>query len=143
MARLFNGTSDDLQSASTLTLGSPTLLSLSFWLWVDAFGNNDHVGLDYGDGTGSQTGALTISPNDSATGAFSMFYFNGGGFDKDHFTRPSAAAWHHYVFNFDASNGTDVNQSVYVDAVSQTLTHDTHSNTTGSFSNLTLNCMAR
>jgi len=146
-ARQFNGTSDSLQSASPLSsLSGVGTVSLAFWMYWDAFANNDELAFESSANYNSNNGAFLVDPNTSGGGGVSAGVFQysvnlaGAGVHLDcAFTRPSAAAWHQYVLILDATSGSC---GAYVDgAVPSGLT--TVNSHTGTFSSQTLNVMSR
>lgn len=143
MSRHFNGTSD--RGSITVDLSAFNMLSVSFWLWWDVFANNDKLVCEYTANTlsGSNAGFF-IDPNTSNVG-FQQFSicqgFGGSKAWQDIFTRPSAAAWHHYLVTFNRV--TPVN-TAWVDGAAQTLTAVSHTGSAfGNFGNSTLNMMCR
>ncbi len=143
MARLFNGTSDAAQAAS-VDLSAVNKLTLSFWLWWDAFADNDDMAMEFTADTNANQGFF-VDPNSGfpSAGQFQCaFKCGGASVNSGYFTRPSAAAWHHYAILFDASVNPDT-IAAYVDGVSQTITYNAQFNTTGTFDNATLNFMSR
>lgn len=143
MARLFDGTNDSLQSVSTIDLSGVSKISVVFWLWWDAFANDDDFAMETSANSGGASGSFWINPNGSIPLAFDI-HLNGNGTRMNaSFTRPSAAAWHQYVFLFDLSKSSNEIDSVYVDGVSQSLTYASQPNPTGNFGNHTLNVMSR
>jgi hypothetical protein len=142
MARSFNGTNQALSSASVLSLGSATALTIAFWLWIDAWGGTDMVIVELGNGAGTD-GCLIYSgaPGGSAVLVVNLDG-NVGGNNAD-YTQPGTGAWHHYVATFDkglASN--EVN--LYLDGSLQTpTTRRDNNNNTNAFGDNTLYFMAR
>lgn len=145
MARKFNGTTD--RGSITIDLSAFSSLSVGFWLWWDAFANNDKLVCEYTPNTFSGTNAgFAIDPNTSNVGfqQFSLSMGKGGSNEwQDIFTRPSANAWHHYLMTFKRTNVPA--NAAWVDGVSQTLSTVVHTGATGfgNFSNSTLNIMCR
>lgn len=120
MARLFNGSSD--QAVGNQDLSAFTTLTVSFWMWVNAYTNGNKFAAIYSLSGSSFQNGIVIRPDDSG-GNFDFGMSKGGTFWLDNFTRPSAAAWHHYLMTFDRIN--DVNQC-WVDGFAQTLTTNLH-----------------
>jgi Concanavalin A-like lectin/glucanases superfamily len=86
-----------------LNLSASPLLTMSFWLYWDAFANDDDLALELTTSSGN-AGAITVNPNDSFAaggGQFTVATAQSGGFKYGYLTRPSAQAWHHYFFTFD------------------------------------------
>lgn len=125
-ARLFNGTSDFLQSATSLTtLNGATQLSLSFDLWWDTFANDDHFAMESSSSWTVNPGAFVVDPDSTILGSAGSFMWSVTGSPASnyficYFTRPSTGAWHHYVLTMDVSLSTPVCTG-YVDGTAQTV----------------------
>jgi hypothetical protein len=126
----FDGTNDYIRTPS-LNLSAYTKLTVAFWLWWDAFANNDKLALESSINFNNNAGGILCDPNDSATAPSSTFAVclrNSAATNNNFFkfTRPSAAAWHHYVITFDTSawassgTGTGAITAIYVDSKPQT-----------------------
>ena len=141
-ARKFSGSSQFLQAAS-VDLSAANKLSLSYWLYWDAYDNvSDLFAYEFTATTSSNNG-FACDPNSSApSSGFMRFIFNCGSVVGGHITRPSAAAWHHYVVEFDASVNPDT-IAVWVDGSSVSFTYTAQPNGTGNFANSTMNFMSR
>lgn len=115
MARQFNGTSDVLTSASNIAFASTRKVAVAFWLWWDSYANDGKSALACG--SLSNTGYFRINPNGGAGDVQILMYGKLSDADAVSITRPSAAAWHHYVANFDITQQATHNlvASVYVD----------------------------
>lgn len=105
-ARLFDGVDDTLYA--TLDLSSYSTVSLCMWAWIDVTTNaNDKMLMEFGNPHGEIAGGMSIYPNYSAAnaaqGSFEMEISNGAAAYGDYFARPSAQAWHHYIFGFNRS----------------------------------------
>jgi hypothetical protein len=120
-ARQFNGSTGWLNSASALSNSlSTNKVSVSFWLYWDAFANDDKLAMEWSTNFGSAN-AILIDPDESSTGKFAFVYHAvvGSKFLGCNFTRPSAAAWHQYVLTIDIAGQSC---TAYLDGVSQTIT---------------------
>lgn len=139
MARSYNGTSD--KGAVALNLSAFSKLSISLWHWQNAFSTGNQQCMEFGTTT-LNAGGFGLNPNNSAqTTSFAMIQATAAVFWQDGFPRPSAGAWHHYLFTMDRAGPTNV---AYVGGVLQTLTAGNHgAGTYGNFGNLTLNLMCR
>lgn len=136
MARQFNGTSD--AASVPLDLSLYNTISVAFWLYWDAFASNDHLAAEYTSNYNSNNGFI-IDPNSGTV--FAIGLHGPSLYWTDNFARPSAAAWHHYMFVFDRSTPANI---AYVDGVAQTLTTGTHNaGSYGNFANSTLYLMSR
>lgn len=119
MARLFNGTSD--RATAAVALAGFSVLSLSFWMWVDAFSGASRDSITYGSPTSSGAGFL-IEPFDTQPLVVGMFK-PGAVWADNLATPPSAAAWHHYLYVGDRTGPTN---TLYVDGSLKTLTTFAH-----------------
>ncbi len=111
----FDGTDDYLSTTSTLNLSLSTISTVSFWLNWSNYTNNDSLAMESSINYNSNTGAILIDPNSSASGGGNFeVSIHGTGYANLLFTRPSAGVWHHYTFVIDSStlNG---NITAYVD----------------------------
>lgn len=144
MARLFNGTSDALQTASAMTLGSPTKLAISFWLWWDTNGSGFEMAMETSDLAGSgdwtSNNGILVCPNFSAGGAKFMY---GAAGDNASVAQPSTGTFHHHVVNFDVGQTGNHVISAYLDGASDTLTNNTTSGTNVTLGDNFLNFMDR
>ena len=141
MARQFNGSSHSLQSASAIALSSATVLTVAFWLYWDAFANDDKLCLESSANFNSND-AFIINPDSSSpSGVFVFGLHRAGGYNTRSIARPSAAAWHHYMFIYDSTTVT--NMLAYVDGSSVTVTTQTGNNPGSGFGDYTLNVMSR
>jgi len=146
LARTFNGTSDNLQSAATVDLSSTKIISLSVWIYWDSFANDDDLAMEFSANYNSNTGSFILDPNDGGGTFAANIQTVGGGTGTAMlctFTRPSGAAWHHYLFVWDLTlvAGTC---NVYVDGTSASPTVTNGPNEVATFfGNFTLNVMSR
>jgi hypothetical protein len=107
VARTFNGSSDAFGSSAAVNISAAGTgaITLSFFLWWDSFGNDDQLALELSANYNSNAGSFIINPNSSGAGAFEYSHSNGaGGYRSGNFTRPSAAAWHHYMLVMDTTD---------------------------------------
>lgn len=139
-AGLFNGTTH--RGSSALVLNDTNKLTIEFWLWWDAFANGDNMAMEYTPSASVNQGFF-IDPN-AANGFFQLLHAGDSGNNIQNWTRPSAAAWHHYAFVIDCSD-TGANEvtgyldgSLWVPASNSGLA-DNNAN----FPNDTLNVMCR
>jgi len=91
MARLFNGSSDC--AAASLDLSAVNKLTLAFWLYWDAFANDDDFAFEFTADFGANAGGFVVCPNFSS-GTFAVALNGNAGQCFATFSRPSAAAWH-------------------------------------------------
>jgi hypothetical protein len=144
MARQTDGISHSLQSASNLSLGAPSKLAVSYWLWWDSFSNNNAIAIESTANYNSNPGAFIVNPNDSATSAYqSALKGAAAEYNDGNFARPSAASWHHYLHNYDTGLATNEYIDAYLDGSLQTLSRVLNDNTTVTFIDSLLNLMSR
>ena len=145
MARLFDGVNDSLQA--TVVLSASNKLTLAFWLYWDAFANDDLLAMELTANFNTTAGTFIVDPNSSDTPPANSFEFalhGDVGFCRALFSRPSAAAWHHYVCTMDMSASSHEIAAIYMDGTSQSITYFTDDNNTGNFTgSTTLNFMSR
>ena len=131
-ARAFNGTSSDYASTA-LDLSAYNKLTVTYWLWWNSNATNDDR-LAFEDSCGSAFYSCSSSrvgftmDQDSSTDAGKAGLGIAAGttsvMTTAAFTRPSAGAWHEYVFLFDATaSGSSAIPTAYVDGVAQSLTY--------------------
>jgi concanavalin A-like lectin/glucanase superfamily protein len=153
MALQFDGT-NSLQSAATIDLTAQTQLSIAFWFYKNAWGDNDLLALELGaDSSGD--GQIQINPEYSPTSTFAVTMRGSGGTaDVATIVRPTGNnidrgdPWHHYVIVFDLLAGNPGIRHIthiWVDGVDQTLTDQVllYNDSGGHFSNSTWNVMSR
>lgn len=136
----FDGVDD--RGACALNLSDTSVLTVEFFLWWDSFANNDDMAMEFTANTNSGGGAFWVDPN-AAAGDVSIRMFGTNNNNKT-YTRPSAAAWHHYAIVFDFSQAGSSEILSYLDG--SLWTHATNPATgenTGTFANDTLNVMCR
>lgn len=101
----FDGVNDTLSTAVNLSLSGTHVVSIACWVWWDAFGSNDDLLLEFGENFGISGSSFIVNPNDSTFGGFGLAMSDGAAAARfETFTRPSAGAWHHYVFVFDGDS---------------------------------------
>lgn len=132
-------------STAVVDLSAYRTVWLTFWMWWDAFSNNDLLAFEFSVNYNNNVGTFIVDPN-STNGSASKFtistHGNVGG-DAAQFTRPSAAAWHHYAFKFDTTAGAGHQAVPYVDGVLQSYTSDSTAANTNNFGSFTLYFMSR
>lgn len=143
MSRKFNGTSDFAQAS--VDLSTYSLITVSFWMWWDTNAFNDSYALEHTANFNANNGWV-IAPNNAPTPGtwiFGMGTATGGtkSWLDQITTRPTAAAWHHFMLVMNRA--TPVN-TAWVGGVSAPLSTVVHqAGTYGNYANSTLNCMAR
>src|SRR6185436_8292105 len=130
--------------ALNVDLSGVNKLSLSFWMWWDTFANDDDLAFEFTANYGVATGGFLVDPNSGTIpNKFEVALRGDVGTCAANFTRPSAAAWHHYTILLDKSASSHEVAAVYVDGSSQTLSYTFDSDNTNNFANSTLNFMSR
>lgn len=142
MARLFDGTNDSLQASVDLSAFSTA--TLAFWMYWDSFANDDDLAFEFTANYNLNDGGFVVDPNGGTGGGGGNFEVGCrlGNVHAVYFTRPSGAAWHHYLIHFDGTVTSHV-ALVRVDGTSQTLTNFVDLGGSGSLANSTLNFMCR
>lgn len=149
---VFDGT-DDFGQTAAIDLSGITTMSIAFWMYWDAFADNNDIGFESSAAasTAANVGGIQFVPNESATSTVMIRVrcsttAGNAGMSGCYLTRPSAAAWHHWVICINRSAGTQQVAAVYIDGVSQSLTpHATSvdNTSTGGFGNHAWNFMSR
>lgn len=140
MARIFNGTNDGGQA--TVDLSAYNSISVSFWLYWDAYANDDDMAMELGAPNLTNNG-FYINPNSSLSGApgnFEVAYGTGVSSRSRVWARPSAATWHHILVTINRSNTL---MTLLVDGVLQTVLLTSGGNPGGNFTGQELNFMNR
>jgi len=143
-AATFNGTSSFYVS-DTLTLAAFHSMSISVWVKWTTFANDDHLMLEYSSNSNSNNGTWVADPDSSGTADFQFASKPSGSTSPSaaDFTRPSAGAWHHYVFLFDqTAAGSGQIPDIFVDGVSVSPSR-TPSGPTGNLGNFPFYMMSR
>jgi hypothetical protein len=141
-ARQFNGTNQELVSASAVDHSGQNKLVVAFWLWVDSFTAAGYQRIfHHTDSSGNKVQTVYITPSGVVTFLVQTTPFSFG--DKTLDSNPSAGAWHHWVINFDGTvSGSAQIAGVWIDGVSKALTNGGNGSTTTTFPDSTLAFMA-
>lgn len=113
-----------------LDLSASPIASVSFWMYWNAYANDDDFAMEFTSNTYGGGQGFLLDPNSGApsSGKFGVLVGRGTAVSgtQRSFTRPSAAAWHHYaaVLVYGQLTGSLSVPSVWVDGVSQTLSDD-------------------
>lgn len=147
MARRFNGTTQALNTSATLDLTAYTTLTLGFWLYWDAFANNDALCMESSANFNNNVGGILVDPNEgSGTAGFAVGILAASALKNSYyFARPTAAAWHQYTVTLNRGAGAQQVVAAYVDGAPQALTVVPGNNnaTSGNFGNYTWYAMSR
>jgi hypothetical protein len=139
-AAQFDGTNDFASVA--IDLSARATIAIEFWLYWDAFANNDDMALEFTADGGGTAGGFYIDPNSSTT---HFAVASGSAANIGRVPRPSAAAWHHYALTINRAvtvGNTDLT-SLVIDGVAQTITTISAVDNAGNFANSTLYLMSR
>lgn len=137
----FDGSNDYFRSAGNIVYGT-NIITVAFWLYWDAFANNDDLALESSATFVSNLNTYNIDPNASA-GNWSAGIRGTSGFRAETATRPSGAAWHHYLFVLDNTT-TAGDVRTFIDGVEQSETVGTNTKSgTSNFANNILFGMSR
>jgi hypothetical protein len=146
-ARSLNGTSSDwMKTTSAIDLSFTSILTVSFWLWWNAFLTDDQLAIELTTNNNSFNTGFNVDPNDSGARGLGCALLDSSGYNAAFITPPSAQSWHHYAITFDkASASVSVNAitGMYVDGVAQTLTNQLKNPCANKFANDNLYFMNR
>ena len=146
MSRYFNGSSDYLNSASNINLGSWNKITVSFWLEWDAFANDNKVALEFSPDASSNTGAFNVVPDNTSTSAFLIGLDGSAGTYKTstYITRPNALQYNHVCIALDRTAGSATTSiKTYLNGNLQSSTSNTYTSLSGNFGNFPLYLMTR
>ena len=140
MARQFNGSTDYLLAASSLSYGTNEAVAVSFWLWLNA---DSGVQMILESPRGLASGEWYCFTD--GTGKLQIGSYPGGSFAGISIPTPNVGQWNHIVINIDQSNASQsFVRSVYLNGVSQTLgTGEGDARTVTGFASGALNVMYR
>lgn len=122
----YNGSSFADATAATLNLTGLTQITVVFDLYWDAFADDDDLGMESSANFNTNSGGLLIDPNSSST-SFAFGVRGGGGdYNTVRVPRPTAAAWHSYLWSIDlalaATTVPGASREIFIDGVLQTQT---------------------
>lgn len=140
---MFDGTNDYV--SIPIDLSPHRRITLSWWMYWDAFANNDHIVIEY-TADSSAADAFAINPNSSSDTAFgaNVHSVSGSGYGGKKITRPSAAAWHHYSIGIDTTQaGSSAIAFVRLDGYSTATTATNNASVAFTLPNSTLYLMSR
>ncbi len=142
LAARFDGLDD--AARAPVDLSGLSTITVEFWLYVDAYTNDDALTLEQTDNFNQNQGGFIVDPNaPQAGGSFGIGIGTAETRNNVFFERPSAGQWHHYAIVLDsAAPGTE--QIVpYVDGKAVSYTKTASGTNSGPFANSTLNFMSR
>ena len=122
--RSLRGTGSSARASIALDLSARSKITVAFWLYWDAFANDDALAMEFGTPNYSSGNGFLIDPNASGVGGLFLAGVGGGGAGGSNlvaFTRPSAATWHRITLAMDRTTGTAPSTQAWVDGVRQTV----------------------
>lgn len=138
-ARSFNASTDYLQSASSLTYGGATTVSVVFDMYKPSYTNADSDMISSQRFVFGDAGSFTIDPDcSSPTGQFCVSVNQSFGLLTCYFSRPSAGAWHHYAMAI-FGGGSGGTCDIFVDGSPVSVSYASQSGTTTGFEDSKLN----
>lgn len=143
MARLTNGTNQSLQGLA-VDLTPYAKITMVMWAWYDVNHDVDEHLIEHG--TNSFAFSFEIQINATGVSSNSVYRNMDGASNTQQgtFPRPSAAAWHQMIFEFDRTvTAGNVGVQIWIDNVLQTLTPSATAALTGTHPLGDLNIMSR
>jgi len=129
-----------------LDLSFTRIASISFWMYWDAFANDDQLAMEFTASTNTNNGGFHVDPNCASPvfGVFQVVTSDAGAIYGASCVRPSGAAWHHYSMVLDRNTPSQALQALYIDSIPQSLTNrSTFYSTPSNFANSTLYFLSR
>jgi hypothetical protein len=120
MARRFNGVNESMVSASNVDLSGATVATVALWHYINAYTGTDQITLETSASFSAFNGSFVFDLDHSGQGAVAIKGTVPAIFHT--FTRPSAGAWHHYLFEMDLSSASP--SQVWIDGVSVSVATD-------------------
>ena len=128
-----------------LDLSAYNKLSISFWLYWDAYAADDDLALEFTPNANNENGFF-VDPNYSGTAHLHTSIGQAGApTNSVTFDRPIAAAWNHLVFNFDRTLGSSVSaHQFFINGIDKPVIAQQNAQAlTGNFANSTLFLFSR
>src|SRR5262249_18587298 len=100
----------------SLNLASTQKVTVEFWLKWNSYGNDDRLAMEFTRNFNDNDGGFIVDPND-AGGQFAVGIGRGGSRNNVFFARPTAGAWHQYVFVMDTTAPGATQITPYVDGM--------------------------
>lgn len=144
VAAQFNGITGAASAAVDLTTLAPQRVTICWWMYWDAYANNDKLAFEFTTNAAANSG-FYINPNSGipAVGRFAINVGRSspGRYYLKSFARPSESAWHHLAVTIDRETQST---SLYIDGVSQSVNTSVSTGLTDNdFANSTLYFMSR
>jgi YD repeat-containing protein len=142
LAARFDGVND--AATAPVNLAGTHAVTVEFWLKWNAYSNDDRLAMELTKNFNEEAGGLLIDPNAPQNGGtFGVGIGLGTSRNNVFFARPSAGAWHHYVFVLDTSAPAAQQITPYVDGKAVTYTKLDSGTGAGNFANSNLYMMSR
>jgi len=141
-AARFDGV-DDAASAP-VNLSGKGAVTVEFWLKWNAYANDDRLAMELTNNFNEVPGGFLVDPNSPQLGGtFGVGIGSGASRNNVFFTRPSAGAWHHYVFVLDTTAPAAEEITPYVDGSPVAYTKADSGSGAPTFANANLYFMSR
>jgi len=135
-ARLFNGTSDYMNSSATVNLSATATVTIAFWLYQTTYNTSNGLASESTTNYNSNNGAYAINPN--STNGFEFDFHGPSGYSTNWFAQPTGGVWHQVTLVIPSSTAG----TAYIDGTLQTLTSAPKA-ANGNFGNFTIYLMSR
>jgi hypothetical protein len=141
-AARFDGVDD--AARAPVDLSGLSTITVEFWLYIDAYTNDDALTLEQTDNFNQNKGGFIVDPNAPQSGGkFGIGIGNPDTRNNAFFERPSTGQWHHYAIVLDSSAAAAQQITPYVDGKATAYTKTAEGTGSGAFANSTLNFMSR
>jgi PKD repeat protein len=138
----FDGASGSAQAPLNLTADSQ--ITVEFWLKWKAFGNDDHLAMEFTPNFNSNAGGFLVDPDAPEQGGeFAFAIGQGASRNNVYFPRPSAEQWHYYAFTINTAAAGASEITPYVDGKAVAYTKTAEGTGAGNFASSTLYWMSR
>jgi hypothetical protein len=141
-AARFDGVDDTARAA--VDLSGLSTVTVEFWLYIDAYTNDDALALELTENFNQNPGGFIIDPNAPQSGG--QFGVGVGTPDTRNnvfFARPSTGQWHHYAIVLDTTAPKQQQITPYVDGKAAAYTKTAEGTGSGAFASSVLNFMSR
>ncbi len=138
---LFNGSSG--AASASVDLSGTHELTVEFWMKWSSFASDDRLALELTPDFNEYSGGFLVDPDATPGSDFAVAIGSGSSRNTVYFARPSAGAWHHYVFVIDAEAPVETQITPYVDGKAVSYTKTVSGTGAGNFANSTLFWMSR
>lgn len=127
-----------------INLSPYTAITISFWMWWNAFANDDKLAMEFTSNGANQAGGFFIDPN-SSDGKIQIMTSSTFSSDYTVYTRTaSSGVWNHYTVAIDRSLPLQQKcNAFYVNGIAQSGTGANVGTVSGNFANSTLYIFSR